>query len=183
MKMRITGRAGPVLAAPLLAVATLAIAAPSASAQEAGAIAEIVDRQGRVIGTAELFETPEVGVLVRAELEGLPPGTHAFHIHERGTCAPDFEAAGDHYAPRGSSHGMLHEGGPHVGDMLNIEVPSGGAVTVERLAPEASLRDGPTSLFDADGSALVVHEEVDDYRSQPSGDAGDRIACGVIERR
>jgi superoxide dismutase, Cu-Zn family len=161
--------------------AIAALAAAPALAQEEGASsaqASLIGAEGEEIGTAEFTSTP-VGVLIRAELSGLPPGEHGFHIHETGACEPPFESAGGHYNPTDAQHGFLVEGGPHAGDMPNIHVPDSGELTIEVLNPFIRLEAG--EIYDDDGSALLVHSGADDYQSQPSGDAGDRIACGVIE--
>lgn len=144
--------------------------------------AELIDREGQPVGQVGLQETADYGVLMDVEISGLPPGTHAIHIHETGSCeGPTFESAGGHYAPRGNAHGILSDDGAHVGDLLNLQIPESGDVRTERLASEASLgHHDATTLLDEDGSAIVVHAGVDDYLSQPSGDAGERLACGVI---
>ena len=111
-------------------------------------------------------------------LQGLPPGPHGFHIHETGSCEPPFESAGGHFNPAGAEHGFHSEAGPHAGDMTNITVAADGTVGVEVLNTFLTL---DRTLFDADGAAIVIHASPDDYRAQPSGHAGDRIACGVIE--
>ena len=129
------------------------------------------------------FTQAASGVLVAAELSGLPAGPHGFHIHETGTCEPPFESAGGHYNSAGAEHGFFAVGGPHAGDMPNIHVPESGSLTVDVLNTLVSLEEGaPETLFDDDGSVIVVHADPDDYQGQPSGHAGDRIACGVIER-
>lgn len=156
----------------------------SAAAQEAlTARAMLQAPDGTRAGTVRLTQTPHYGVLLDIEVTNLPAGEHGFHIHETGRCSPSFGEAGGHYAPRGHDHGALYETGKHAGDLLNIVVPSGGSARLARLAQHVTLHpDRPTSLFDGDGSAIVVHAGADDYRSQPTGGAGDRIACGVIER-
>jgi Cu-Zn family superoxide dismutase len=143
------------------------------------ATAGLADASGQSVGTATLTETPH-GVLIRAELNNLPPGEHGLHIHETGQCTPPFETAGGHFNPAGAQHGLLNEAGPHAGDMPNIHVPDGGAITVEVLNTFVTLSGGATSLMDADGSALMIHAMADDYTTDPAGEAGDRIACGVI---
>jgi Cu-Zn family superoxide dismutase len=163
------------LAAVLAAGAALAQDAMTATASLKGA-------DGADHGTVTLTETP-AGVLVRAELTGLPPGEHGFHFHETGACEPPFESAGGHYNPTAAEHGFKAVGGPHGGDMPNIHVPESGDLTVEVFNAGVTLEDGaPDTLFDDDGTALIVHAGADDYESQPSGDAGDRIACGVVEK-
>lgn len=164
-------------------ITLLAISVLPAHAQKTAAIAQMVNADGSPIGTVELRETTRQGVFIELDLEGLPPGVHAFHIHESGRCAPDFDAAGGHFSPLGNPHGLLHPEGPHIGDLLNITVPPSGDVSAERLATDVTLEPGPVeSLFDEDGSALVIHSGADDYLSQPSGAAGDPIACGVVRR-
>ena len=160
----------------------LLLGATAAGAQQMTATATLMNPEGEEIGTAELTETPNHGVLIRIRVAGLEPGTHGFHIHETGECAaPEFSSAGGHYAPRGNAHGLLHPHGKHAGDLLNLEVPETGSVDTERLATGVTLLEGAHgSLFDDDGSALVIHANADDYESQPSGGGGPKVACGVI---
>jgi Cu-Zn family superoxide dismutase len=134
---------------------------------------------GRDAGTAALTETG-AGVLVRATLRNLPPGTHALHVHETGTCEPPFESAGGHYNPTDRQHGFLNPQGEHAGDLTNITVGADGTASADLLAPEVTLGTAGATLRDTDGSSLVVHAGADDYRTDPSGNSGDRIACGVI---
>jgi Cu-Zn family superoxide dismutase len=143
-----------------------------------------INAQGERIGSAHLAETPS-GVLITVELRNLPPGPHAFHLHETGRCEADggFQSAGGHYAPRRHQHGYLVQGGAHAGDMPNQHVGQDGVLRVQVMNDKVTLRPGEATLFDADGSALVLHAGADDYRSQPAGDAGGRIACAVVERR
>jgi Cu-Zn family superoxide dismutase len=143
--------------------------------------AEIVDTSGRGIGavilSAEGGEVELTGALV-----GLAPGEHGFHIHETGRCEPPaFESAGGHLAPPGNPHGFDVAGGPHAGDLRNLVVGPDSIATVELATSLVSLRGGDAPLLDDDGSALVVHADPDDYASQPAGNSGARIACGVIE--
>lgn len=131
-----------------------------------------------------LRDTATNGVWLNVSIESLPAGTHAFHIHETGKCEGDFKSAGGHFAPAGNKHGILVKGGSHAGDMPNIHVPADGSLNIEVFAPDVTLDKGAeNSLFDADGSAIVIHEGIDDYKSQPSGDAGARIACGVVTNK
>jgi len=160
-----------------------ALAAGSALAQdEMGASASLKGADGAEHGTITFTETP-AGVLITAELTGLPPGVHGFHLHETGQCEPPFDSAGGHYNPANAEHGFKTTGGPHAGDMPNIHVPESGSLTIEVLNANVTLEEGaPETLFDDDGTALLIHDHADDYASQPSGDAGDRIACGVVEK-
>ena len=144
--------------------------------------AVFLNTKGDSIGTATLTETPN-GVLIRADITDLPAGPHGFHIHQTGACDPEggFESAGGHFNPDDSQHGFMVEEGPHAGDMANQTVAADGKLIVE-LVNEKVAFEGDASLFDDDGSAIVIHATADDHRSQPSGAAGDRIACGVIEQ-
>jgi superoxide dismutase, Cu-Zn family len=145
--------------------------------------ATLEDARGQTVGQVTLRETP-AGVLIRAELTGIPAGTHGFHFHETGTCdAPSFESAGGHFNPDGKTHGFLAEGGPHAGDMPNVHVPEQGRLSLEILNSRMTLAPGSTSLLGGDGTAVVIHSDADDYQTDPAGEAGDRIACGVIERQ
>lgn len=165
-------------------LAALLLSTSAFAQAEIGATATAVLKgaDGADHGSVTLTETNS-GVLLRAELTGLPAGPHGLHFHAVGECEPPFESAGDHYNPTNVEHGFLAEGGPHVGDMPNIHVPESGEITVEVLNTFVSLApDSGNSLFDEDGTALVIHADPDDYEGQPSGHAGDRIACGVVEQ-
>lgn len=173
MRLRTIGAAVAALAAGTIA---------SASALAQSANAELVDTDGKVIGNVALTEVGQ-GVRVFAQAEGVPPGAHAFHIHETGTCeTPDFESAGGHFNPTGAEHGWDNPNGPHAGDFPNVHVQDDGVLAVEYFTDKVTLEEDETSVFDDDGSAIVMHEGADDYQTDPAGDAGARIACGVIEK-
>lgn len=159
----------------------LAVLAFPAAAQEAGmAKVSFVDKAGEKNGSATLKAVPK-GVLVQMEVTGLPADSWvAVHFHETGTCdhTTGHESAGGHFNPSGAAHGYLAEGGPHAGDMPNQYVGADGTLRAEILNTEVTLDAADTSVH---GKALMVHGGKDDYASQPSGDAGDRQACGVIE--
>jgi Cu-Zn family superoxide dismutase len=148
----------------------------------ATAKAEIKDAMGKTVGSATLTDSPN-GVLVHVTLTAAPPGAHAFHIHSTGKCdGPDFMTAGGHFNPMMKQHGITNPMGMHAGDLPNVQVPAGGALTFDAFASGVTLKAGANSLMDADGSALMLHATVDDYRSDPAGAAGARIACGVVTR-
>jgi superoxide dismutase, Cu-Zn family len=164
-------------------VAACMAATPVLAAEGELATATFIDTQGRAIGTATLVQTPN-GVLISAELKGLPPGELAFHVHETGRCDPadQFRSAGGHFNPSGHDHGFLAADGAHAGDMPNQFAHEDGTLRVHVFNPRVTLGAGEESLLGGDGTSLVLHAKPDDYRSQPAGNAGDRIACAVIER-
>jgi Cu-Zn family superoxide dismutase len=166
-----------------LAIMLAASFAASSLASAAGSTSTVLkDKDGKKIGTAELTDTPN-GVLIRLDLTGVPAGDQAFHVHKTGKCEPpDFKSAGGHFNPDGTKHGLLNTEGPHAGDMPNLHVPEGGKLSVEVLNTLVSL-DAERGLLDDDGSALVIHAGPDDYKTDPAGHAGDRIACGVIAKQ
>ena len=144
------------------------------------ASAGLIDGNGGAVGEARLQQTPH-GVLVKLDLKSVAPGTHALHIHKIGRCdAPSFESAGAHFDTAAREHGFLNPRGHHTGDVPNIEVPASKQFSVEHLIADVTLDPGPRSLFDTDGSAIVIHAGKDDYATDPAGNAGDRIACGRI---
>ena len=169
-----------VLAAALILAAAPALA--DGHGKMKTATASLKGGEGADHGTVTLTQTP-AGVLLVAELKGVPAGEHGFHIHETGKCdAPDFKSAGGHYNPTDAKHGFMVEGGPHAGDMPNFTQPEGSdTLAFEVLNAMVSLdEDAEGTLMDEDGSAIIIHSGADDYESQPSGDAGSRIACGVV---
>ena len=152
----------------------------AAESEGAEAAAVLKSSTGETVGKVALHDTPH-GVLLKVDLDGLSSGVHALHIHEHGRCdPPSFESAGGHFAPKGQKHGFLDPMGPHAGDLPNIHVPESGRLSVELLATDVMLGRGEAALVDSDGSAFVVHRGADDYQTEPAGDAGSRIACGVI---
>lgn len=142
---------------------------------------EMMNSDGDMIGTAELTENEE-GVTILLGLQDLEPGTKAIHFHETGQCdAPDFESAGGHFNPTDASHGLDHPEGPHAGDLPNIEIGEDGTINDELVAENVSMTSGEeNSLVREGGTSLVVHESADDGETQPSGDSGARIACGIV---
>lgn len=167
------------LAAALLAT-TLAL--PALAAERASA--RLLDRQGAEVGTATLVEGPH-GVLVHVVAKGLPPGPKAIHIHSVGTCedgTQGFVASKGHLNPAARPHGLMNPDGPDAGDLPNLFVHADSGVEAEFFTALASLSGagGRAAILDADGAALVIHENRDDHASQPIGGAGGRFFCGVI---
>jgi Cu-Zn family superoxide dismutase len=157
-------------------IAALALSSPAVAADKAQAT--LKDADGKEVGHATLFGTTG-GVLISLDLTAVPAGDRAFHIHAVGKCEPPkFESAGPHFNPEEHQHGVMNPKGPHAGDMPNLHVPESGTLQIEVLNSTVALTE--TSLLDDDGSAIVIHAAADDYKSDPAGNAGDRIACGVI---
>ena len=147
----------------------------------ATATAEIMGQDGQSMGTVTLTQGPQ-GVLVSADLRGLHPGGHGFHIHAVGSCSPDFSAAGGHFGPGEESHGFMHSTDMHAGDLPNLYAHTDGTGRADAFTANITLAVGDErSLFDSNGSAIVVHEKPDAY-GEDAGTAGARIACGVIRR-
>lgn len=152
--------------------------------------AEMIDADGQPVGTVEVRQLTH-GTVFIADLQGLLPGPHGFHIHETGRCEPpDFQSAGGHYSPLEMVHGFDSPEGYHAGDLPNVHVREDGTALAEvhstrvTLLPVEDARptseDGPFTLLDEDGSALMIHARGDDYQAQTEGSTGPRIACGVI---
>ena len=162
------------------AIALLSTAAVLPASAELLANAQLKDGSGKAMGDVDLVQT-QAGVLIKLQLKGVAPGEHAFHIHAVGKCDAPFESAGPHFNPTNHKHGVL-SGEGHAGDMPNLHVPQSGELSVEVLNSAITLDKGkPNSVFDNDGSSLVLHAKADDYKTDPAGNAGDRIACGVIQ--
>lgn len=166
----------------ILSALILAAGLSTAAQAEKFATAELIDNDGKAVGKIGLAQTKSEGVWLNIDIQKLPAGAHAFHIHETGKCEGDFKSAGGHFDPTDNKHGAMTEGGDHAGDLPNIHVSDNGSLKQEVFAKAVTLEKGVgNSLFDEDGSAFVIHAGADDYESQPSGAAGARIACGVIK--
>jgi superoxide dismutase, Cu-Zn family len=145
-------------------------------------IVNLVDTKGKKAGEAKLTQTAE-GVSVQVNATGIKPGEHGIHFHEKAICTPpDFKSAGAHFNPKEKKHGFLNPKGPHVGDLHNVTADESGVVHGEVLSAMVTLSEGkPNSLFFDGGTALVIHDKADDYKTDPAGDSGDRVLCGVIK--
>jgi Cu-Zn family superoxide dismutase len=143
---------------------------------------ELKDAQDNPVGYVILWDKGS-GVGLELHLHGLTPGEHAIHFHQAAKCeTPDFKSAGGHFNPEGKKHGFDNPDGHHAGDMTNFKVDGEGQAEVQLEDKDVTLKDGPHSLFSNGGTAMVIHAKADDYKTDPSGNSGDRVACGVITK-
>jgi Cu-Zn family superoxide dismutase len=167
--------------AALAGLLFLLLASASAGAQTR-AHADLKDSAGKTIGSAALSERGG-GVVITVNVKGLPQGLHAVHVHAVGKCDPPaFTSAGGHFNPLNKKHGLKNPDGPHAGDLPDMYVNKDGAGRYEAFMESMTLGKGETSVFDADGSTVVIHATADDNVTDPAGNSGDRIACGVITK-
>ena len=176
----------PMVALAITAGALQAQAQPGASGGATRyASATLHDSTGTVVGTVQLKEGPNDPVRLRVDVQGLKPGKHGIHIHAVGKCdtgggVAAFTSAGGHFNPESKHHGLENPEGPHAGDLHNLHVNAAGAASIRLESKRVTLGPGANSLLDEDGSAIVIHASEDDQKSDPAGNAGARVACGVI---
>ncbi len=156
------------------------VALTEMAAERMLASADIVDSAGTALGTVALIAIDD-RLEIAVDLKGVEPGTKAFHLHTTGECdGPDFTSAGGHLNPAGNTHGKLSEDGQHLGDLPNLDVADDGRVE-SRIAIDAGAEEAIAAMNDQDGTAIMLHAGPDDYISDPAGDAGPRIACGILQ--
>jgi Cu-Zn family superoxide dismutase len=171
-----------IIALVLSACGAKATIAQPAAKDSTAVNVSLINEKGAKIGTARLTQLPD-GVQIHVEAAKLAPGKHGIHIHELGVCdPPDFKSAGAHLNPQNKQHGFHNPQGYHAGDLPNIEVDANGKVNTDMVTKTITLEKGkPNSLLKPDGASLIIHEKADDYMTDPAGNSGNRVACGVIK--
>jgi superoxide dismutase, Cu-Zn family len=177
--MKKTALKSGLVAAAFLATLTFAIAK---DAKPKPVTVNLQNGQGKSVGSATLSAAAN-GVTIKLNVHDLTPGDHAIHVHQAAKCeGPDFKSAGGHFNPDNKHHGLQNPEGPHAGDIPNFTADAKGKSKATVVAANVTLTDGPHSVFTGGGTALVIHAKADDGKTDPAGNSGDRIACGVITK-